>query len=65
MFCACRPVKLLRLLMVVFYKIFYITAVNFLLGPLNCSWLQQSKVHNSVDFPTQSEYHQCLQSGCV
>jgi len=51
--------------MVVFYKIFYITAVNFLLGPLNCSWLQQSKVHNSVDFPTQSEYHQCLQSGCV
>lgn len=32
-----RPVKLLRLVMVVYYKILYVMVLNYLLGPLNCS----------------------------
>lgn len=40
--------------MVVFYKIFYVTALNYFLGALNCSWLVTSNVHYNVDFPNQS-----------
>lgn len=43
--------------MVLFYKVFYLTVINYLLGPVNCSWLATSNVHYSVDFPTKSECH--------
>jgi hypothetical protein len=54
--CACRPVKLLRLVTAVVFKVFYITVLNYLLGPLNCSWLAVAKVRYNVDFPDQSEH---------
>mgnify|MGYP001807095835 CR=1 FL=1 len=46
--------KLLRLFVAVVFKVFYITVLNYLLGPANCSWLVQSKVYNNVDFPSKS-----------
>jgi hypothetical protein len=46
--------KLLRLFVAVVFKVFYITVLNYLLGPANCSWLVNSKVHNNVDFPAKS-----------
>ncbi|WIA17635.1 hypothetical protein OEZ85_014441 [Tetradesmus obliquus] len=33
------PVKLLRLFMVLFYQVFYITILNFVMGNTNCNWL--------------------------
>ncbi|WIA37851.1 hypothetical protein OEZ86_014704 [Tetradesmus obliquus] len=33
------PVKLLRLFMVLFYQVFYITILNFVMGTTNCNWL--------------------------
>lgn len=66
--CVCRPVKLLRLVMAVVFKLFYITVLNYLLGPLNCSWLAVAKVRFNVDFPDQSKHQtapRCSVSSCV
>lgn len=63
--CICRPVKLLRLVMAVVFKVFYITVLNYLLGPLNCSWLVTAKVHYNVDFPTESEQQQAQADWCI
>lgn len=45
-----RPLKLLRLVVAVFYKVFYVTVLNYLLGPLCCSWLVPGSTHRNVDF---------------
>jgi hypothetical protein len=55
-----RPVKLLRLFMAVVFKVFYVTVLNYLLGPLNCSWLATAKVRRNVDFPDESEFPESM-----
>lgn len=56
---ACRPVKTLRLCMMAFYQVFYITVLNYLLAPLNCNWLAQSTSiqYYNVDYPD----HNCME----
>jgi hypothetical protein len=53
-------VKLLRLLMVLAYQVFYITILNYFLATANCNWL--SKDHTlrflKVDFPAEGERQQ-------
>lgn len=53
--------KLLRLFVAVVFKVFYITVLNFLLGPANCSWLVPAKVYYNFDFPSKSTHWQCRQ----
>lgn len=36
---SCRPIKLLRLQVVLMYQVAYVTILNYLMGPISCRWL--------------------------
>lgn len=56
----CRPVKLLRLVLVVLFHVFYVTLLNYALAPVSCQFLASVAAGRGrmVDFPTQSEQQQ-------
>jgi hypothetical protein len=51
-----RPVKLLRLVLVVLFHVFYVTLLNYALAPVSCQFLATAAAGKGtmVDFPTQS-----------
>lgn len=55
---ACRPIKILRLMLSLTYQVFYVCILNYFLAALNCQYLSTDATfkYHMLDFPGKSKW---------